>query len=58
MSLANSASLIKLTSQEAETLVDALTYALTDIGLDETSEPNEIGLKIEKLIDQFSSSIY
>ena len=56
--LDNSVFIIKVTIEEAEALLDALTYALTDIGSDEASEPNEIGLKIERLIDQLSSYIY
>jgi len=39
---------------ELEILFDELTYLITDAGLDKNSEPNDLGLKIEALIDVFS----
>lgn len=49
---------IRLELNDIQALLDALTYALTDIGLDEASEPNEVGLKINGLIDKFAKYVY
>ena len=49
---------VNLDLKDFHTVLDSLTFALTEIGLDVESEPNEIGVKIESLIDKLSSHIY
>ncbi|HLY68207.1 MAG TPA: hypothetical protein VKR53_00680 [Puia sp.] len=49
----NSSSL-QLTQEEAEAVLDELTFLFTLKGVDENSEPNKLGLFIEELIDIFS----
>jgi hypothetical protein len=39
-------------------LLDRLSDKLSEIGLNKDDEPNEVGLKIESLIDKFSPFVY
>tara|TARA_B100000575_G_C22505015_1_gene330100 strand:- start:223 stop:486 length:264 start_codon:yes stop_codon:yes gene_type:complete len=39
-------------------LLDELSDKLSEIGLNKDDEPNEVGLKIESLIDKFSPFVY
>jgi hypothetical protein len=48
---------ITLTDKEKSIVLDELTFLFTSKGLINNSEPNKTGLKIEELIDIFSSSV-
>ncbi len=48
--------LMRLDEQERETLLDHLSTLLCEIGLQPDSEPNDIGRRIEELIDNFSGT--
>lgn len=41
-----------------ENLLDEVSDILTDKGMDENFEPNELGLQIEEIIDVLSSAVY
>lgn len=44
---------VDLNEEEIEKILDELTNAFISQGIDQTYEPNEYGLKIERLIDVF-----
>jgi hypothetical protein len=44
---------VDLTRKEVNLLLDELTYLFTNEGLQTNSEPNRLGLEIERLIDIF-----
>jgi len=46
--------MISVSKSDADSIIDALTIALTEFGLEESSEPNNLGLQIEGVIDIFS----
>ncbi len=39
-------------------LLDELSNKLSEVGFNQDDEPNEVGLKIEDLIDKFSPLVY
>ena len=47
-------SVIKFDMSEYQAFVEELTNLLIAKGLDENDEPNELGIKIERLIDVFN----
>lgn len=49
---------IHFSDKEIESILDELTYLLTNIGLDSDSNINDIGLIIEDHIDIFSTVLY
>ncbi len=48
----------EFSESEIQSVIDILTFALTEVGLDKNSEPNDLGIKIEALIDSFSVHLY
>jgi hypothetical protein len=48
-------STLDLNEEEIEKILDELTTAFVSKGVDQTYEPNEYGLQIERLIDIFSN---
>lgn len=49
---------IPLSLEEANVVLDELTYLLTSIGINNDSSINESGGEIEKYIDVFSKFVY
>ena len=48
---------IELTQRQIVAFLDCLSDLLTSRGLGSDSEPNDFGLRIEKLIDLFNSKV-